>query len=93
MHWNDLLDPGRAVVALLKLIALIFVVLVIGSVCGRALASAGSVGDGLWALFGFAVLSAVAYLVRERRLRQPPRPRTTRGAERTPLLPRIEEEE
>ena len=49
--------------------------------------------DTLSALVGLALVSVLAYAVRERRLGRRERPRRTGGVERKPLLPRREVEE
>jgi len=94
LRLNDLLQPERAARKVLGLCAIGFVVLIIGSACARALAGATIEGTSvLWLVPGLALASLGAYLVRERRMRADARSRNTRGAERTPLLPRMEEEE
>ena len=94
MRWSDFLHPERVAQTVLRICAAGLALVIIGSVLTRALACATlPYRTGLWVLPGLAVLSVVAYLVRERRLNARPRPRNTRGAERTPLLPRTLEEE
>lgn len=94
MHWNDFLHPERVAGAVLKLFAVALVLVIVGSELVRAFACVTLPrGMSLWMLPGLALVSIVAYLVREHRMRQSARPRNTRGAERTPLLPRMEDEE
>ena len=94
MHWNNFLHPEQLARTVLKLFAVGLILVIVGSEFTRALACATLPrGTGLWMLPGLAFLSVVAYLVREHRMREPSRPRNTRGAERTPLLPHIEDEE
>jgi hypothetical protein len=48
--------------------------------------------DPIASLIALIVLSITAYLIRERRLRRSERPRRSGRAERTPVLPRGEDE-
>ena len=49
--------------------------------------------DPLGALGIISVLSVIAYFIRERRLKRRPLPRKAGSAERTPVLPRREDQE
>ena len=49
--------------------------------------------DPVGAVVIISVLSALAYCIRERRLKRRPLPRKSGSAERTPLLPRREDQE
>lgn len=94
MHWTDFLRPERAFAFVAKLFFGILALLIIASLIFPVLGRMQFSGiDQLGVLVGLMFLSAIAYLVRERRLNARPRPRNTRGAERTPLLPRTLEEE
>jgi|GEM_PF-3190169 len=94
MRLNNFLDPERAVKSMFKLLAVGLVLIIVGSELIRRLASVTlPPRAGLWVLLGLAPLSVTAYLIREHRMGESQRPRNTRGAERTPLLPHIEEDE
>ncbi len=94
MHLNDFLDPERAVKAMFKLFAAGLVLIIVGSELIRRLAYVTlPPRAGLWVLLGLAPLSIAAYFIREHRMRERLRPRNIRGAERTPILPHIEEDE
>jgi len=95
MHWNDFLHPERAAKAVFKLFAVGLVLIIVGSELIRRIAcvrlSPGIAGLGM--LFSLTLLSIIAYVIRENRRNERTRPPSTRGAERTPLLPRLEEGE
>ena len=94
MHWSDLTRPERALALTAKLFFGLFIFIVGVSMMLSILAKIQfSVVDLVGFLIVLALVSVTAYYIRERRNRERPRPRNTRGAERTPLLPAIEEEE
>ncbi len=94
MRWTDFLRPERAFALAAKLFLGLLAFLIVASMILAALARVQfSSADALGMLASSAILSIIAYVIRERRKRVRPRPRNTRGAERTPLLPQMEEDE
>ncbi len=94
MRWTDLLRPERAFAAVMKIFLGLFVLLLVSQLVFVGLSQITlSVGDSFGMLVGLGLLSVIAYIIRERRKRERPRPRSTRGAERTPLLPPMEEDQ
>ena len=85
MNLRDLLHPERAVAFAFKLFCVILCLLALPSLLAALLPQlSGTQLIGLL-LLGL-VASPIAYVIRERRHRRPPRA-ARRGAERTPLPP------
>jgi cyanate permease len=94
VRWTDFLHPERVFALAAKLFLGLLALIIVASLMLSALAQAQfSPADALGMLAGLAILSIIAYVIREHRKRARPRPRNTRGAERTPLLPQTEEDE
>ena len=94
MRWTDFLHPERVFALAAKLFLGLLAFIIVASMILSALARMQfSSADALGMLAGFAILSIIAYVIREHRKRERPRLRNTRGAERTPLLPQMEEDE
>ena len=94
MHRTDFTRPERAVAFVARLFATILVLLIVVSLVIFALSRVHfSIGGGLPMLVGLGSLCIAAYFIRERRLGAESKPRSTRGAERTPLLPQNTEDE
>ena len=92
MKIGDFLDLQRGPESMVRLAALPLVVLAIASLAGAILSQFTATHFFLALLF-LALLSPVAYAVREHRLGRDRHARTRRGGERTPLVPTIREEE
>lgn len=93
MRWTDFLRPERACAVVAKLFLGLFVFILVAELARPALSrmqlpAIGSLGM----VVGVAIVSGIAYVIREHRKGEHPRPRSTRGAERTPLLPHMEED-
>ena len=90
MRLRDVLDPNRALSALMKLAVCLILLFVVFQfvVCLLQQASAAA-----WfaLLCLFLLLSLVAYLIRQKRQGRQQQLGARRGAERTPLLPQNEE--
>lgn len=80
MRWSDLLNPEKLLAMLFKLLAVFFVLLFVLQFLLTT--------DGAVFLVLLSLAAVVAYLIREQRSKEGSRPRSTRGAERTQLLPR-----
>ena len=92
MRFSDFTDPERGTAALLRLALYPLVLLAICQLVATILSQLRAV-DLLLMFLGLAVVSPVAYLVRESRRGRPQRQASRRGAERTPLLPPNQEGE
>jgi predicted permease len=88
----DFIDPEKGPTALIRL-ALYPLVLVIAFPVFAAILSQLRGADFLLMLLSLAIMSPLAYLIREARQGRPQRQGARRGAERTPLLPPDEEGE
>ena len=88
MNWRELLNPDAHLARAFKLFLLILAVLLLASLLG---AFVTHVPSGAL-LLSIICLSLIAHWLRKRRLPRRERRRQTRGAERIPVLPRIEEE-
>ena len=94
MHWTDLTRPEGAFALVARLFAALLVMRMVVSLVTVAFSRIHfSMGGGLPILAGLGLLIIAAYLIREHRLRERVRPRNTRGAERTTLLPHLEEDD
>ena len=92
MRFHDLLDPERALSALMKL-AVFLIVLSVFLQCVPCLLQPISPSAEFAMLCVFFLVSPLAYLIRRIRKGRQQRPGPRRGAERTPLLPSGEEVE
>ena len=92
MRLSDFLNPERGPAALLRLAFYPLVLLVVCQLVATILSQLRAV-DLLLMFLGLAVVSPVAYLVRESRRGRPQLQASRRGAERTPLLPPNQEGE
>ena len=92
MRFSDLIDPERGPATLVKLALYPLIFVVVFSLVLTLLSELPPLG--VLALFGLMLLlSPAAYLVRQSRQRRPQRQGARRGTERTPLLPRNEEDQ
>ncbi len=92
MKLDDFLDPERGPEAIVRLAACALVILVVGSLVATVL-SRLKAADLLLAMLLLAMMSPVAYAVRKARQGHNDNLRARRGAERTPLVPPMEDEE
>lgn len=93
MHWSDFLHPERVARTIFRLFLWTLVVIIVGSELTQAFARVQlPPGEGFTVMLGLGLVSIAAYVIREHRKREHPSPRSTRGAERTPLLPHMEED-
>ena len=90
MRLRDFANPERGPAALVRL-ALCPLALVVAFPLVAAVVSQLRGGDLLLLLLGLALVSPLAYLIREARRSCPHRQLGRRGAERTPLMPPNEE--
>lgn len=87
MHWNNLLHPERALAIGAKLFLWLLAFILVSSVALQKLAhSQFSVGDSIGLFAVLMLVSVGAYLIREHRMKRRPAVRSTRGAERTPVM-------
>ena len=92
MRFGDLIDLERGPAALVKLALYPLVLLVAFSLVLTLLTQLPPEAEfGL--LLILLLLSPLAYVIRKNRRGHPQNQRTRRGAERTPLLPRNEEDQ
>lgn len=92
MRFSDLFHPERGPAALLKLALCPLILLIVFQFVLCSLTQLPPLaGLGLLCLVLF--LSPLAYLIRRSRQGRPQQQRTRHGAERTPLVPRNEEDE
>jgi amino acid permease len=82
-------NPQAAEKLLKQFFIPVLVLMLLPTVVARLLGSA----DGFALFITFVLASLVAYVVREHRLGRPQTPRRLGRAERTPVLPRKEQEE
>ncbi len=92
MKLDDFLDPERGPEALVRLAACALVIVVVGGLVATILSQLRAT-DLLLAMLFLAIMSPVAYAVRKKRLGHDDHPRARRGAERTPLVPPMEDDE
>ena len=92
MPLRDLLDPERALSALVKLAVSLVLLFVLFQFLVCLLQQVSPAGV-FAILCVFSLLSPFAYLIRRIRQGRSQRPGSRRGAERTPLLPSDEEVE
>ncbi|MCI0721086.1 MAG: hypothetical protein L0338_19265 [Acidobacteria bacterium] len=86
MHWKDLFNPDKVIAAAFKVFLALLAVMFVMQLLVAALSRA-SAKDIVLVLFCWAVVSVVAFYIRERRRGQKQQPRRVHGAERTPLMP------
>ena len=91
MRFSDFIDPEKGPAALLRL-ALYPLIFIVACEALAMIASQLRAVDLLLMFLGLALVSPLAYLIREARQSRPHRQVSRRGAERTPLLPPNEEE-
>lgn len=91
MRFSDFIDPERGPATLVRL-AIYALVLVVACQALSVMIRQIRAADFFFALLGIALVSPLAYFIREARRGHPLRHGTPRGAERTPLLPRNEED-
>lgn len=91
MRWTDLFDIDKILKATVKCFFGVLALILTFQLLIIALSRASD-AELAGVLVGLGLLSFVAYFVRERRLAKASRHRSTRGVERTPLLPRNEED-
>ncbi|MCL5670985.1 MAG: hypothetical protein M1423_06795 [Acidobacteria bacterium] len=92
MKFSDLFKPKTGPEALVRLALFPFLVLVVGSLVMGVVSNLSNSGILLLMLLCI-VISPLAYALREQRRGHRRSPRARRSAERTPLMPREEEEE
>jgi Ca2+/H+ antiporter len=92
MRLRDLLDPERALAALMKL-ALALILVAVGLQLFVCMVRQIAPAAGFVMLCVFLLLSPLAYFIRQKRQGISQRSGARRGAERTPLLPQNEEAE
>lgn len=91
MRWTELFNPEKIIAFAFKLF-LVLMALISFIHLFEAFLARASLFD-VAALLGFlAVLSVGAFLLRERRRGRNAEPKSTRGAERTPLFPKRRED-
>jgi hypothetical protein len=90
MRFHDLLDPERALAALMKL-AIFLILLSVFLQCLACRLRQVSPSVGFAMLCVLFLVSPLAYLIRRIRQGRRERPGPRRGAERIPLLPQNEE--
>jgi hypothetical protein len=93
MRWTNFLRPERVCALVAKLFLGLFAFILVAHLILSVIASMRlSAAGSLDLLVALALVSVIAYCIRERRKGKRLKPRSTRGAERTPLLPHDMEE-
>lgn len=92
MDWSYLADPEKGLKSLVKLALHPLVLLVVAQLIVVILARLSAL-ELLGVLAFFALLSPIAYAIRESQLGRPHQGHARRGAERTPVLPTNGQEE
>ena len=87
MRWTDLFSPGKVIAGVVKIFLGVLAFMFVLQLLVAALSRMSALDTALVLVFG-AIVSSVAFFIRERLRGANSQPHRFHGSERTPLFPR-----